>query len=237
MMMRLPYSLTYRLLTLALAFIIAGCQSLGMSSSAGVDPALTKDEPTFISNSGVQACMAGAGIGMLGCLLVGSDNMAACMAVAAAAGCGVGAGANYVLDSRRADYANNEQRMNAYIADVEADTQTLQKRMVTVRSVLDKNRRQLAQIKQDIKTRSGDQRQIQQQLAQMQANQQYLNAELGQLNDKIALYRDAAMKESTAGINSPVFLAKLQQLERERDSLKRLIEQTYQSLPSIMVRG
>lgn len=225
-----------RLMAAFLIVTVAGCQSMGMGGSADVDPALTKDEPTFISKSGAQACLAGAGIGMLGCLLAGSaDNMAACMAIAAAAGCGVGAGANYVLDSRRAEYANAEQRMDAYIADVEADTQTLQERIVTVRAVLDKNQRQLAQIKQDIKTRSGDKRQMEQQLAQMKANQAYLNDELTELDEKIALYRDAAMQESQKGISSPVFLNKLQQLERERDSLRKLVEQTYQSLPSIIV--
>jgi hypothetical protein len=225
------------LLSMVATFSLAGCQSMGLGSSAGVDPALTKDEPTFISNSGVQACLAGAGIGALACLLAGADNMGACMAIAAAAGCGAGAGANYVLDSRRSQYANNEQRMNAYIADVEADTATLQERLVTVRAVLNKNQRQLAQIQRDIKTRTGDRANMQRELSQMRANQQYLNEELQELNEKIALYRDAAMQESTAGVTSPVFLSQLSKLERERDELQRLIEQTYKALPSIQVSG
>lgn len=227
-----------RLLILSTAVALVGCETMGMGSGGEVDPLLTEgDRPKFFTKSAAQACLAGAGVGMLGCLLAGRDNMAACMAIAAAAGCGVGAGANYLLDSRRSEFANNEQRMNAYIKDVEDDSDKLRARSVTIQRVLDKNRAQLAQIKQDIRTKSGDQKAIQQQLAQMKANQKFLNEEITDLDKKIELYRDVAMKESTEGVQSPVFLTKLASLEKERDDLKRFIERTYQDLPSIVAAG
>lgn len=228
-----------RLLAIAfMAVALVGCETMGLGSNPGVDPRLTQgDEPEFFSKSGTQACLAGAGVGALGCLLSGTDNMAACMAIAAAAGCGAGAGANYLLDSRRAEYANDEQRMNAYIRDVQEDTAKLRGRIVTVRSVLSDNQRQLAQIKQDILTKSGDEKAMQQQLTQMRANQTYLNEELANLDKKIALYQDVAMQESTKGVQSPVFLSELRGLEAERDDLQRLIESTYQDLPSLVAAG
>lgn len=232
---RAPMRLVRYLTVLIVAVILAGCETVGIGPNAGVDSRLTQDDqPRFFSKSGTQACLAGASIGALGCLLSGTDNMAACMAIAAAAGCGAGAGANYVLDSRRAQFANNEQRMNAYIEDVEADSAKLRARIITVRSVLSDNQRQLTQIQQDILTKTGDERARQQQLAQMRANQRYLNNELADLNKKIELYRDVAMRESTTGVQSPVFLSKLRGLEAERDDLQRLIERTYQDLPSLV---
>jgi len=226
-----------RLLALPfLVFALAGCETLGIGSP-GVDPRLTQDEPKFFSKPGAQACLVGAGVGALGCLLAGRDNMVACMAIAAVAGCAVGATTNYVFDKRRSEFANNEQRMNAYIEDVEADSAKLQKRIAEVRVVLDDNKRQLAIIQQDIKTKSGDQKAMQRELAQMRANQAYLQKELENLDQKIELYRDAAMRESTEGIQSPQFLTQLQRLENERDDLQRLIERTYQDLPSLVAMG
>lgn len=217
---------------------MAGCETLGLGSNLGVDPRLTQaDQPEFFSSSGTQACLAGAGIGTLGCLLSGTNDMGACIAIAAAAGCGAGAGANYLLDSRRAEYANAEQRMYAYIRDVKEDSAKLRARIVTVRSVLSDNQRQLNQIKQDIRTKSGDEKTMQQQLTQMRANQTYLNEELSELDKKIALYRDVAMQESTKGVQSPVFMSELRGLEAERDDLQRLIESTYQDLPSLVAAG
>jgi hypothetical protein len=215
------------LIVCVLALLIAGCETMGMGSNSGADPLLQQDKPTFISKSGVQACLIGAGVGALGCLFASRENQAACMAVAAAAGCGVGAGANYLLDQRRAQYSNNEQRMNAYIADIQADTQNLQKYMVNVRTVLDNDQRRLAQIQQDIQSRSADQRQLQQELNGIRANRQALLKTIEELDEKIASYQVIAEEESTIGVSSSKMLQQLTQLQRERDDLQRLVEQTY----------
>jgi len=218
------------LLTVTISFL-AGCQTLGMGSSAEADPLLEQDKPTFlVSKSGLQSCAIGAGLGALGALLLGSD--ATTIAVSAAAGCGVGAGADYLLDQRRAEFANNEQRMNSYISDIQADNQKLQAYMMNVRQVVDKNKRQLAQIDLDIKTKSGDEKARARELATMRANQASLNETIEGLNERIAMYQDIAFKESTEGVTSARMLNQLTQLERERDDLQRLVEQTYSALPS-----
>ena len=214
-------------LVAVMALFIAGCETMGMGSNSGADPLLQQDKPTFVSKSGVQACLIGAGVGVLGCLFASRDNQAACMAVAAAAGCGVGAGANYLLDQRRAQYSNNEQRMNAYIADIQTDTANLQKYMVNVRTVVDQDQRRLAQIQKDVASRSADQRQMQQELAGIRANRQVLENTIKELDEKIAAYQDIADQESTVGVSSARMLQQLTQLQRERDDLQQLVEKTY----------
>lgn len=221
-----------RVLALFAAALLAGCETLGLDSSADVDPLLKQDEPTFlVSKSGIQACLVGAGIGALGGLLLGRD--ATTVAVAAAAGCGVGAGADYLLDKRRAEFANNEQRMNSYIDDINKDRNALEKYMVNVRQVVEKNRRQLAQIEQDIKTKSGDEKARAQELATMRANQAFLNKKLEDLDQRIAEYQNIAEAESTSGVTVAQMLQNLTQLERERDDLRRLVESTYTAVPAI----
>ncbi len=240
-MLRLMNVSRHQLVAVLVAFLLAGCQSPGSryggypGSGSSADPRLEgSDQPQFFTESGVQACAIGAGLGALACLLVRNEERGSCMAIAAAAGCGIGASANYVLDSRRSQYANNEQRMNAYIRDVEEDSRKLQQRIATYKVVLDDNRRELNRIKQEIKTKSGDQRQRQAELAQMQSNQQVMYEELADLDKKIALYREVAMTESQSGVQSRAFLGSLQSLEKERNDLQRLIEKTYQELPSIV---
>ena len=221
-----------RVLALFAAALLAGCETLGLDSSADVDPLLKQDEPTFlVSKSGIQACLVGAGIGALGGLLLGRD--ATTVAVAAAAGCGVGAGADYLLDKRRAEFANNEQRMNSYIDDINKDRNALEKYMVNVRQVVEKNRRQLAQIEQDIKTKSGDEKARAQELATMRANQAFLNKKLEDLDQRIAEYQNIAEAESTSGVTVAQMLQNLTQLERERDDLRGLVESTYTAVPAI----
>ena len=240
-MLRLMNVSRYQILAAMAAFLLVGCQSTGSQyggysgSGSSADSRLEgSDQPQFFTESGFQACAIGAGLGALACLLVGGDDRGSCMAIAAAAGCGVGAGANYVLDSRRSQYANSEQRMNAYIRDVEEDSRKLQQRIVTYKVVLTDNRRELNRIKQEIRTKTGDQRQRQAQLAEMQSNRQLMYEEMADLDKKITLYREVAMTESQSGVQSRAFLGSLQSLERERNDLQRLIEMTYQELPSIV---
>lgn len=223
-------------LIVTLAMALTACQTTqGWGGSSSADPRLSgSDKPEFFTESGVQACLVGAALGALACLMLGGDERATCMAIAAPAGCGVGATANYVLDERRSQYANNEQRMRAYIQDVEADSRLLQQRITTYQVVLADNRRELSRMRQEIRTKTGDASARRAQLNQMQANRQVMEQELADLDKKIGLYRDVAMRESQQGVQSSEFLSALRSLENERNDLQRLIEQTYQDLPAIV---
>ena len=144
---------------------LAGCQNMG---GGDVDPRLTEGESAkFFSKSGAQACAAGALTGVLACALTNSSNKAACMAIAAVAGCGVGAGANYLLDQRRAKFANNEQRINSFIEDVQSDNQKLRSRMQNISVVLQENQRTLANLNAQVAAKKVDQKKAKKMLSNL----------------------------------------------------------------------
>ena len=108
-------------ITLCISMILTGCQNSGGTSSKDVDPTLTKSNSAqFFSKSAWQSCAVGAGIGGIGCVLLGGKT-GTCLA-SAAVGCGVLMGANYYLDTKRAEYADAEMRLDAYIQDVQQNT-------------------------------------------------------------------------------------------------------------------
>lgn len=80
------------------------------------------------------------------------------MAIAAVAGCGVGAGANYLLDSRRAKFSNNEQRIDSYIEDIKSDNQKLQTRIQNISVVLKENQQTLKTMQQQLASKQIDQK-------------------------------------------------------------------------------
>ena len=121
-------SISKTLITAALCASLAlvGCQSTKASDpTANADPRLTVNNGDFETNDSSYAvsCAVGAGIVGATCLLIADkDKRAVCFA-AAAAGCAVGAGSNYLLDNIRRDYHTKEQQLNALIAAMEEHRQ------------------------------------------------------------------------------------------------------------------
>jgi hypothetical protein len=217
------------------SIFLVGCQNIG---GGDVDPRLTSGEDAkFFSKSGLQACAAGAVAGVLACAVSNSGNKAACMAIAAVAGCGVGAGANYLLDSRRAKYANNEQRINAYIEDVQGDNQKLQTRIQNINVVLRENQQTLQQLQRQVSSRQVDQRKAKQELDRIKANKAYLEKELADINARVDGYQDVIDKERAAGVDTRRLQTQLAQLSRTRDSMKRELDAAYALSSSIKVEG
>jgi len=93
-------------IVMVLSLVLAACQTMGGGGSAapdGLDPRLANNHSAeFFSKSGLQACGVGALGGLLACQLANPSNKGRCMLIAAAAGCGVGMGANYYIDHQRA---------------------------------------------------------------------------------------------------------------------------------------
>lgn len=230
---------------IAMVVALAGCQSTqgwadsyytgdfdGSGTSSGAQSG--QDEAEFFSASGVQACAVGATLGALACLFVSGEDRASCMALAASAGCVVGSTANYVVDDRRAQRANEEQRMRAHIRDVEADSRLLAQRISTYEVVLKDNREELRRIQEDIRVKRGDKRTRRAQLAEIQASRKIMLDELSDLDQKIARYREIARNDDAPVDQKRDFQSALRSLENERNDLQRLIEQTYQDLPAIV---
>lgn len=222
-------------IALVSCLFLAGCQNMG---GGDVDPRLTEgEEAKFFSKSGAQACAAGALTGVLACALSNSGNKAACMAIAAVAGCGVGAGANYLLDQRRAKYANNEQRINSFIQDVQTDNQKLQSRLQNINVVLQENQRTLKTLNQQVAAKQVDQRKAKAELDRINANKAYLEKELANVNTRIDDYQDIIEKERAVGANVRQLQGQLDQLSRTRDAMKGQLDVAYGLASSIKVSG
>ena len=223
------------IVALITSVFLAGCQNMGGSD---VDPRLTSGEDAkFFSKSGLQACAVGAIAGALACAVSNSGNKAACMAIAAVAGCGVGAGANYLLDSRRAKYANNEQRIDSFIQDVQGDNKKLQIRIQNVNVVLRENQQSLQQLQGQIASRQVDQRKAKQELDRIKANKAYLEKELADINARVDGYQEIIDKERASGVDTRKLQAELVQLSRTRDTMKRALDSAYSLSSVIKVEG
>jgi hypothetical protein len=230
-----PRRLGIAIVALITSVFLAGCQNMG---GGDVDPRLTSGEDAkFFSKSGLQACAAGALAGALACAVSNSGNKAACMAIAAVAGCGVGAGANYLLDSRRAKYANNEQRIDSFIEDVQSDNKKLQTRIQNINVVLRENQQTLQQLQRQLASRQIDQRKAKQELDRIKANKAYLEKELADINARVDGYQDIIEKERANGVDTRKLQTELVQLSRTRDSMKRELDAAYALSSSIKVEG
>lgn len=202
-------------LTICLSLILAGCQSSGGGSSKNADPALTKSSSAqFFSKSAWQSCAVGAGVGGLGCVLLGGKT-GTCIA-SAAVGCGIAMGANYYLDSKRAEYANSEQRLNVYIQDIQKNSQEVQAVTNTSKSVLDKNLATLSTLDKQIKNDTVNKKQAKQELSQIDANVAYLNDKIKRMKTVESDWRSLSSKERQSGVN-------VTKLDRQIDDLHKQI--------------
>jgi len=217
---------------ISLALVLAGCQSLDNTGPGGassqLDPRLENSSSAkFFSKSGVQACAVGALAGAGACLLSNRGN-AQCMLIAAVAGCGVGMGANYYLDVQRSKYAKDEDRLDAAIADVRKDNQELQSLAQTAREVISDDRKKIAKIRQDIAKKQVQREQAEKQLAEIDANADYLKKALAGVQNKQEQWEKVAESERDAGGNRLKTLnAEIDQMKKQRNQLESEIDQLY----------
>jgi hypothetical protein len=207
---------------------LIGCQSVGGGS--GVDPRLTAgDTAQFFSKSGLQACALGAGAGILACAVSNAGNKAACMAIAAVAGCGIGAGGNYLLDSRRAKYSNQEQLIGSFIADVQADNDSLKKRIAVTSVVMQENKQTLIALQQKIASKQIDAKGVASQLDGINANKAYLETELKNINARIDGFQDLINQERIKSSSKSIasLTAELKKYEAVRDQYLKEQNDTY----------
>ena len=186
--------------TFLLMTALAGCNTMGVRSTdqsgPQPDPQLTSSsEARFFSKSGLQACAGGALIGLATCKLTNTCDSDQGMVTAALVGCGVGMGANYYLDQRRAEYANEEQRLDVMIADVQKDNQKLQTLTATATEVLNQNRQQLSTLQTQLAQQQIQREQAEKQLAQVDANTDYLRNSLANLEQRERDWRQVAQAE------------------------------------------
>ena len=210
------------LVTLFCAIFLVGCQNMG--GGGKVDPRLTTgDTANFFAKSGLQACAAGALVGVAACALSNSGNKAACMAIAAVAGCGVGAGAAYYVEDVRAKNSNREAATRRVIDDINNDNKKLQARMLVVDAVMKDNENTLNSIQQQLASKRGNAKQMQESLADIKANKEYMEKEIVNVNNKIAEYEKAATQ--LAPTNSSKENADISKTIKDLTQTKQLLAQ------------
>ncbi|MBB3103015.1 hypothetical protein [Azomonas macrocytogenes] len=223
-------------LIVSLAVVLAGCQTMGGLGSSGVDPRLSNSQSAeFFSKSGMQACAGGAAIGALACLVGNANDKGTCLAAAALVGCGVGMGANYYLDNRRAQYANDEQRLDVAIADVQKDNRELQDLTRTAQSVIDDDRRSLLKIKSDIAAKKVQKTQAQQRLVQIDKNASFLKDKLANAQAKQREWQKvaAAERNTASAARLDTLNAEINNMQKQISSLETEIDQLYKQRSSI----
>lgn len=211
---------------LSATLVLSGCQTFGGASNSNVDPRLTQNgQAEFFSKSGWQACAVGAGIGIGGCL-IGSKNPAACAAIAAVAACGVLMGANYYYDQQRVIYKTKEERLNAYIKDVEKDTDEVNSLSSSAKKVLAQNNQTLRSLKAKIKSGEISQTAKESELAAIDANLKFLNEKLSKAKDALQQWKDLAAKEASGGVKSKNLNRKIANLGKKVAELEKLVSNT-----------
>lgn len=201
-------------LSLCISLVLAGCQSVGGVSTRNVDPELTKSHTAkFFSKSAWQSCAVGAGVGGVGCLLLGG-KAGTCVATAAI-GCGLSMGVNYYLDSKRADYANTEERLDVYIQDIQKDTYEVQAVTQTAKAVLDKNLKTLNALRNQIKSDTVNKKQAQNDLTQIDANIAYLNDKLQRMKKIERDWVTVSTEEKQLGLNVSKLDKQINQLNKQ----------------------
>lgn len=162
---------------LSSTLLLTACSSTSGSGSAA-DPRLAQYDVETEGSSYGTACVVGAGIAGLGCLLIADqDQYAACVA-AAAVGCGVAMGGNALLDNLRQQYHTREQQLNGLIATNEdLNKQALQVAKAS-QDVYKDEERKLQQMQKDIKANKVSREQILAQIRQNEANCEILQKNL-----------------------------------------------------------
>ena len=221
-------------ITLCISMILTGCQNSGGASSKDVDPTLTKSNSAqFFSKSAWQSCAVGAGIGGIGCVLLGGKT-GTCLA-SAAVGCGVLMGANYYLDTKRAEYADAEMRLDAYIQDVQQNTYEVQAVTETAKAVLDKNLATLKTLNKQIKSQTVNQTQAKNELTQIDANIAYLKDKLSRMQKVEKDWVSIAAQEKQSGVNVSKLDKQINQLHKQIAVLEKQVNLVSQQRSAVKV--
>lgn len=215
-------------LALSTAVALSGCQTFGGGqSNSNVDARLTQNgQAEFFSKSGWQACAVGVGIGVGSCLLGGAKNPVVCSAIAALAACGVLMGANYYYDQQRIVYKTKEERLDAYIRDVEKDTDEVNTLSDSARKVLAQNNETLRSLKAKVKEGKISATAKQTELANIDANLKFLNTKLAKAKEALEQWRALAAKEAQDGMKSKKLNNKIANLSKKVAELEKLVNNT-----------
>jgi len=179
-----------------------------------------REQTGFFDNSYVQSCMAtGAGLALLTYFLSG-ENRGRRSAAAFAAGCGIGMGVNSYVQQRRGQYRNNEQRMNAYIADLRNSNRHLQQLLATSARVREQDRRRITDIDRAYQDRRISRAEAQRRMDRVRSNRDHLRETLSALLEKQADWERISRIERNRGANTRRLDEEIARLRQQVASLE-----------------
>lgn len=227
---------TLALLLLPSVVLVSGCNTLptvggsaATTSGSSVSRSqLSADEKKlrtqsagFKGKSYVQGCIAGAAAGALVGMLVRGDNRSKNVLIGAAAGCGAGLAANAYIQSKRQQFSNNEDRINAIIADVRADNERLAGLITTTESVIAADRNKIAKVDAAYESKGISLQQARSQLASVRANRDHLQGTVKNLQENTDRWEEIAALEQSTGANTAELDAEISRMESKVNSMKR----------------
>ncbi|MEI7375176.1 MULTISPECIES: hypothetical protein [Dickeya] len=225
-------------LGVCLSVFLTGCQNTSSLNSQNnpVDSRLANNQDIeFFSKSGIQACAAGAAVGVIGCAISNSQNKAVCMAAAAIAGCGIGVGANAYLDNQRKKYATKEEQLNASIIDVKNENQKLQNASRVASSVIADDKATIASLNKDIASKKADKKVVENKLKGIDANITTLRNNLTEMKKHEQQWIDVAKQTDKNNKKSAELDAEIQKMHIQIASLQQDLDTLYTQRTALKV--
>lgn len=232
------HSRTLALLLLPSFVLVSGCNTMPTTGGAAANTSsssasrlastreLTADEKKlraqsagFKGQSYVQGCVAGAAAGALVGMLVRGDRSQNVL-IGAAAGCGAGLAANAYIQSKRQQFSDNEDRINAMIADVRADNEKLASLIDTTKSVIAADRSRIAEVDAAYRSKSISLQQAKTQLASVRANRDHLQGTVKNLEEKTKNWETISASEREIGTDTSGLDMEISQMESKVNSMK-----------------
>ncbi len=146
-------------------------------------------------------------------------------------------GANYYLDSRRAEYANTTDRLQAMNNDIQKDTEVVVARTNIAKQVIADNSKTLTQIAKNKDQAGFDKVVAQRQLGKVDADLAQLNKELTNMRKKATEYQQVAKSEQSEATEAELAMvnAKVLELNKQIAVLEKEVNGLYDQRSAITV--
>lgn len=205
------------------SFALTGCVT------TGADQRLTQ-QTGFFNRSGVQACLAGGGAATLANVIRASTDgkeggpSTKSTIISATAGCAVGVGANYYLQAKREQHADEQSRVTAELNDVRADNQRLTSLISTTKEVIAEDKAEIAAVKAKIEAAELTEEQAIAELKTVDSNRAELTKVLANLETRKGEWQKVAMAEKGAGADTSALDAEIATMENHIVALQSEVD-------------
>jgi outer membrane murein-binding lipoprotein Lpp len=216
-------------LLIGAAIFLSGCvQTMPMTSNAAMTPEeqMMRQQGDAFNKTVVEGAAVGAVAGALAGLLINRDVKGAL--VGAASGAVLGGGTGYYLAQKQKQYASNEQRMDAMIADVRTDNEKVAGLIRSSKDVIAADMQRIDQLNKGIASGNITKENAKRELARVEENEKYLQKTIGNLKKKQIEWEEIASQtkgqgtsQQTKALNGEINKLEKQvaSMEKELDSL------------------